>query len=314
MYFKHDLEKDGDWGQWDLFFSTYNLSNRLTEVFNKVCATKKIWLIAPEYNFSDNELGSIEDEIHILNGSNEANQILNFLKEVNIEKFKGKRILVDATGFMRPHLLFLLAYFKTLGFPKVDFIYTEPDRYSKKENTVFSSGSILHTRQVTGYRGQSRVSSAKDLLIIASGYDSNLIKKIAQQNENAEIVPLLGFPSLRADMYQENVIRTIDANESLPEDALSSPIFAPASDPFETASTIKMYLDNNNCLNKYKHIYLCPLSTKAQTLGIGLLYQQESYMKKPVSIIFPFAESYDKETSVGISKICIYEFEFDLVP
>lgn len=308
LYYRNDLSIDQEWDSWDLFISAFNLSERLNVVYNKAKANEKYWLVFPEYGFNSIDLPTNLKLINIKRGT-EANQLLDVFGEIDLIKYKSEKICIDSTGFMRAQLLFLLAYLKKNEFKHVDFIYSEPNHYSKKENTTFSSGSIYETRQVIGYQGINQISDRKDLLIIAAGYDSSLITRVAQQNENAEIVPLLGFPSLKADMFQENILRTIAAEESFTGNSLRDPIFAPASDPFETANSIEKYISNNNCLEKYNHIYICPLSTKAQTLGIGLSYLN-TFNQKSVSILYPFTEKYSKETSKGISKMWLYRFEF----
>lgn len=308
MYYKDELSVEDEWPKWSLFLSAFNLSERLSTVFNKVESNEKFWLIFPEYSFEENELPTDIQTIKAIDGS-EAEQIIPIIEELSLIKFKDKSICIDATGFMRAQLLFILAYFKKNNFRKVDILYCEPNHYSRNENTQFSEGALYETRQVIGYQGRSSHSQKKDLLIISCGYDSQLISRVAQQYENSEIVPLLGFPSLRADMFQESILRTIAAEESFAPDSLRKPIFAPASDPFETAFAISEYIKQNKSLDMYDHVYLCPLSTKPQVLGMGLVYLNE-FENKNVSVLYPFSEKYSKETSQGISKIWKYTFEF----
>lgn len=304
MYYREELNINKAWESWSIFISAYNASERVKTIFEKVNANNKIWLIFPEYEFTDEENPSFGHVIKIKKG-NEVVQILDFISNIDLLKYKQEKICIDITGFLRAQLLFLMAYLLKNGFKDVDFIYSEPSYYTNKEDTVFSRGSVSETRQVLGFQGASNLQNKKDLMIIAAGYDVSLISKAAQYNENAEIVPMLGFPSLRADMFQENVLKTALADESFSIDALRAPILAPAFDPFETASILTAYIINNNCLNEYGHIYLCPLSAKPQVLGIGLSYL-DNFTSKSVSILYPFTSSYDKETSVGISRIWKY--------
>lgn len=308
MYYKDELDLSDNWAQWDIFISAFNLSDRLDSVFNKVEADIKCWLVFPEYDFEENELPENAKVIKVNEGT-EAKQLQPVIQELSLNEYKNRRVCIDATGFMRAQLLFLLAYFKKSGFEKVDILYCEPGHYSKKENTQFSEGSLYSTRQVIGYQGSSSQTQKKDLLIVSCGYDSQLISNVCQQYENSVIVPLLGFPSLRADMYQESILRTIAIGEPFGSADLREPIYAPASDPFETAFAISTYIKDNNCLDKYEHIYLCPLSTKPQVLGMGLVFLNE-YEGHNVSVLYPFSEKYSKETSQGISKIWQYTFEF----
>jgi hypothetical protein len=308
LYYRNEITLDQQWEKWDLFISAFNISERLEKVYDKVDAAEKYWLIFPEYKFDQEEL-PINENYLALNGSNESEHIKSLLEKVNLSDYKDKRICVDITGFMRPQLLFLLFYFKHVGVKRIDFIYSEPSSYVKRENTNFSFGSVLETRQILGYSGVGESSEGRDLLIIASGYDTNLINKVAQYKENAEIVHIFGFPSLRPDMYQENILRTVAAANSFTGNSIIDPLYAPASDPFVTADVIHSYIRTNLCLQKYRHIYISPLSTKAQTLGIGLVYLNE-YENSHVSLIYPYTESYAKETSLGLVKMWRYTVEF----
>lgn len=270
FYYRKELKLEEDWGEWDLFLSAFNLSDRLKKVYQDVSAKQKFWLIFPEYNFNEGEINA--DEPHIsVEGKSESEQLSSIINSLDLTLYKNKNICIDITGFMRPQLLELLLYFNVLGFEKIDFIYSEPSTYAKREKTQFTFGAVSETRSILGYSGTTKATDGKDLLIIASGYDSTLISKVAQQKENSEIVHVIGFPSLRPDMYQENILRTLAVEDSFIGNNRESHIFAPASDPFETANIIKDYILNNDCLNRFKHIYISPLSTKAQTLGIGLV-------------------------------------------
>lgn len=310
FYYREDLTAEAEIHGFDLFLSAYNSSERLTTVFDSVRSENKFWLIFPEYEFLPEELPDNGVIIQI-EGENEAVQGLQIYKALNLESFRSSKICIDATGFMRPQLIFLLNYLKVMGFKKIDFLYSEPATYSDKEKTKFSFGAVTETRVVIGYGGTSEPNDGEELLIIASGYDSTLIQKTAQFLESADIVHLLGFPSLKADMYQENILRTLKAPDSLTADTIFKPIYAPAADPFETASTLKKYIDENDCLTKYKKIYIAPLSTKAQALGIALLYINEfQSLNSKISIVYPFTDRYSKETSKGISKLWKYTVEF----
>lgn len=308
LYYRTKTDISKNWQTWDLFISAYNLSDRVLSVFDKVKASEKYWLIYPEYKFSNDELPKNGKLINSVEG-NESTQFKSIEEAINLSSFVDKNICIDSTGFMRPQMLFIMLYLKAMKFQHVDIIYSEPDRYVNKENTLFSNGAIHETRLINGFNGRKKISNERDLLIIAAGYDAKLISKVAQFKENADIVHLIGFPSLRADMFQENILKTVSAADSLTVDTLRKPIFSPASDPFETARDIENYILKNNCLNKYGHIYLCPLSTKAQTIGMGLAFLN-SYEHSPVSIIYPFTEGYSKETSTGISSLWIYTLEF----
>jgi hypothetical protein len=61
-----------------------------------------------------------------------------------------------------------------------------------------------------------------------------------------------------------------------------------------------------------KNLYLSPLATKAQVIGFGLFYLMEC-INEPVSILFPFSNRYNRETSTGLSESWKYHIDFELL-
>ena len=213
---------------------------------------------------------------------------------------------------MRPHLLYLTLLLFHKGVRKFDVLYSEPQRYSKKENTTFSEGTI-HVRQVDGYMGLNSTAPHGDFLIIGSGYDDRLIKAVANEKDKADKVQIFGLPSLRADMYQENVLKAAFAAEAIgynkifPEESF----FAPANDPFVTATTVSEIVSIRKERGPIANLYLSPLATKPQALGFALFYIGEC-ISSNVSILFPVSKRYSKETSTGIQRVWRYTIEFPI--
>jgi hypothetical protein len=243
LFYRSQLDLNKSWGNWDLFLSAYNESERLHKVFEHVNANHKRWLIYPEYGFSDSEISHLShDEVVRIASGNEQEQCKSLLSSVSLTDFKGKSVCIDSTGFMRPQLLFLMCYMQAIGFKKIDILYSEPNAYEKGEKTRFSSGTMEKPRKVAGYHGVNSLSGEKDLLIISAGYDSDQVKRVVQAYENSDIVQLIGFPSLRPDMYQENLLRAESVSDAYGGQSLRDTIFTPAFDPFETANVIKGYI------------------------------------------------------------------------
>jgi len=302
IFYKNPLSPDFSWTprySWDVFVSAYNSSERVNRVFENVQATSKHWLVCPEYDYSDDEMPS--GNYFRADGSNEAGFIRQFAKVTPIEWTK-MTVCVDTTGFIRPYLLFLLRWLVEKGVDRFDAIYSEPVHYSEKETTQFSSGGVKDVRQVAGFEGIHSRDGSNNVLIIGSGYDSMLIASVAEAKDNAKKVQVLGLPSLRADMFQENLLRVELAQDYLGNDER---FFAPAHDPFVTAQVINEIVDRLNAQRRITNLYLSPLATKAQVLGFGLYYLALCG-KKPASIIFPVSTRYGKETSKGISRIWKY--------
>lgn len=204
-------------------------------------------------------------------------------------------------------MLFLFRYLSEVGVQQVDVIYSDPNIYTKQGGTEFTKDKVYHVRQVEGFEGSHNPEFGNDITIIGSGYDDKLIKSIARDKANSRKYQIFGFPSLQPDMFQENVLRAYRAEEALGGKFMDdkNTFFAPANDPFVTASVISGIVEKENNKQKITNLYLSPLSTKAQTLGFVLFYLWECD-DLPVSIIYPFCKKYNRETTSGLSRIWLY--------
>lgn len=300
---------------YDLFISSYNDSERVVKTFDSIRSKKKHWLILPEYGYEDHEKPNIDDGVEIFEFSADKDEsiiIREYFEKSNA--LSNISICIDTTGFIRPHLIFLVKFLSISGISKVDFIYVDPISYVKKEETLFTD-NYVNVSVVKGCEGNHNPETHSDLLIIGSGFDNKRIADVSKSKGNARKVQVFGFPSLQPDMFQQNVIKAYKAEEESSlggEDAFidqHNSILAPANDPFITAQAIKEFYDTQNARKEITNLYLSPLSTKAQTLGFALYFSFEC-IDKPVSIIFPYCSSYSRETTKGISKIWNYTVEF----
>lgn len=301
IFYKSALSPDLEWARkvrWHCFLSTYNSSERVRRVFKAVRSKHKFWLVCPEYSYSPEEHPT--GSSFVAPSHNEA-EIITELFAANESLLDG-RLCVDLTGFIRPHLLFLVRWLFEQGIEEFDAIYSEPVHYRAKERTDFSLGGVSQVRQIAGYEGVHSPDTSNNLLVIASGYDSLAIRAVAEAKTNARKVQIFGLPSLRADMYQENVIKASQADEALGDFAY---YFAPAHDPFVTANLLGEIIQDCGRQKDLTNIYLSPLSTKAQVLGFGLFYLG-CLGGQAASILYPFSKKYARETTTGISRIWKY--------
>jgi hypothetical protein len=148
------------------------------------------------------------------------------------------------------------------------------------------------------------------LLIIGAGYETHLIAEVAEDKDRAKKLVLLGLPSLSADMYQQNAWRTRLAADAIGE-STGGKYFAPANDPFVTATVLSEIIFRQRRIEPVTNLYLSPLATKAQALGFVLYYMGECEGQNS-SIIFPFSSQYSPETAEGISRIWRYRLEFPM--
>lgn len=294
---------------WDIFISGHNLSERVLYSFKEAKASIKNWLIFPEYGYKSSD--SFPGEFFFDPSFNESEFINKYWDWADSKyQLNGKSICIDITGFLRPHLIYIIKLLKAKGFNSFDVIYSEPGHYLNRDETKFSDEHVYDVRQIIGFEGSHDSDTSKDVLIIGSGYDHQLIARIADHKENAQKFQVFGFPSLQADMYQENILRATKSEEAVgKKPGKDFPYFAPAYDPFINAQVISDIVERLKLKGKIINLYLCPLGTKPQVLGFTLYHLLEC-QDKPVSIIFPFCNLYPIETDVGISRIWKYTIEF----
>ncbi|QAZ38095.1 hypothetical protein C1M51_00905 [Methylibium sp. Pch-M] len=294
-------------GRFDVFVSAYNSSDRVQKVFDEVKARKKLWLIHPEYQYARIDLPT---GLHLVepNDLDEVSQVDAVLGAIG--QPSGISLCVDITGFMRHALVLLLPKLAYLGVSRFTALYSEPDSYAKQEATTFSTTTSGVVRTVRGLYGTP--GGGKDHLLIAVGYDHKLISEVAGYKEGV-VHPLFAFPSLRADMYQQSALRTERSGEvALRGDWVSNRFFAPANDPFSTAAVIGERVRAIDKRGPNQNVFLAPLSTKAQALGMSLYWHFEGKSRGRCSLLLPECRTYSRETSTGFKRLWRYEVELDI--
>jgi hypothetical protein len=281
---------------YEFFFSGYDSCERTLTIFDKIKAQTKLWIDFPHYKVSINGGNAYK-----CNSFREDECFIDLFTQLKFQP--TSRVCIDITGFIRPHLIFFIKYLHRMGIKKIDFLYSEPQLYKNAEDTTFS-GFVDEVRPIEGCGSEINLPKTEnDILIIAAGYDDNLIARVS--NHKSKIKKryyILGFPSLQPDMYQECILKMYQAKDSIGHRIDK---YAPAFDPFVTAQIISDIVDENP---NHSNIYLSPLSTKPQTLGI-VFYYLWNFDKKPISIIFPYSNTYLPKTATGIKKTWKYTFE-----
>ncbi|MHB8730851.1 MAG: hypothetical protein ACYDAB_03560 [bacterium] len=308
LFYKQRLPVAGNWGiNWDIFISAYNSSDRVRTIADRVNARHKYWLMLPEYGYAEEDYP--QGNVYAGLAENEAEYLMNFMQGL-APAFVRKRILIDITGFVGPYVLILAAILQRLGVAQCDVVYGEPVRYLHGERTKFTDEAVLEVKQVPGFEGVHTIDTSNDLLVIGVGYDFRLVAEVANDKEHARKVQLFGLPSVRPDMYQENLLQASQAREAVGPDA-SFPAnykYAPAYDPFVTASVLSTLVQAHRTSYPKANVYLSPLSTKAQTLGFAVFYLREC-TDTATSVVLPFCKTYMKETSEGLSGVWLYRLE-----
>ncbi len=293
-------EEDFDCPEYDLFISAYDECDRTRIPYDRIIAKEKLWMLFPQYLYKN---GRPEEEYYYNEGKRESEYFRVFCQLYKKEDLSKMSICVDSTGFLRPHLMFLIAYFNFIGVKKFDVLYTEPGRYSKGDETSFSI-NIDTVRTVEGCSTNPRTAEVmNDVLIVCSGYDEKLFSAVASYKSNCiHKYHIIGFPSLQLDMYQESMLRFYHIKESVGN---SERKFAPAFDPFVTAQTIDDIIKG---IPNFTNIYLSPLSTKPQTLGM-ILYYLYNKNDKAIHMLFPFSMEYTSGHTEGVKRTWRYTIE-----
>jgi hypothetical protein len=238
---------------------------------------------------------------------------------VNVSR---SRIAIDITAISRPMIMFLTEYLRRKGAEQLDFFYVEPSRYIRGEKTLFGSPGAV--RDVPGFSGINNGGFGNVVLIVAAGYESELVRKVAQEYERSHKIVILGLPSTQPDFFQESIIRICDSEDLLSEATLRDVKFSPAHDPFFTARLLSDLVGRQIAQSSDADIYLAPLSTKPAALGFALYWIGEvmgnddksglvGSPRLPVNIIFPFGETYRARESVGVGAIWQYMVNFKIL-
>jgi hypothetical protein len=295
---------------YDILISTFNRTERVRDIFEITNAQEKYVLVLPEYNGDIFIPSNRTIQIPVL--YSDYSQLTKFLETLKLDE--NTKLCIDITGFIIPHMLFAIRYLqKRKKIKQINIIYTEPQKYTNEENTDFSD--FFHdVAQVLGFGGSPNPIVDNDLLIIASGYDDSRITDIASKKKHVKNkIQLFGFPPVQADMFQENMLRAYKAESAVGNEGfknLDLNLYAPASDPFVVAQTIKRYIDKEQRNKPFSNIYLAPVSTKPHALGMALYCLWEnSEEDKPISIIYPVCDKYFGDTAIGISKVWKYSIE-----
>lgn len=297
-------------GSFDVFVTAFNSSERVRRVFEGVRARKKFILIHPEYQYSAVELAAAQfpsgSNVVIPAVTDEVVQIDDLFNSIG--SLNGKSICIDITGFMRHALSFVVAKLGSLGVAKFSALYSEPVHYVKQEATRFSTRSSGSVRPVRGMYGSP--GSGRDHLIISVGYDHQSVSEVAAHKDGVTVHPLFAFPSLSADMYQQSAIRAEKSGEvAVRPEWVSNRFFAPANDPFSTAQVVSERINQIDTRGPGQNIYLSPLSTKVQTLGMSLYWYLEGRHRGRTTLLLPECVSYSRETSTGLNRLWKFDVE-----
>lgn len=283
--------------------TAYNDSERVRSVFERVPALERHWWVMPEYRYQRDELPEVPASSFLPDGD-EASIVNAGLVAARFDRLRHRRLLFDITGMMRTHILFLMAHLADIGVSSFDLLYTEPEQYARKADTVFSIGEDVRVVTVNGYVGAHDTDTGGDVLVVGIGYDHHLISHVLQAKEGARVVQLHSFLSLSADMYHESILRFDKVQSEQPRSG-DEIYYSSANDPFVTAASLSAAIRSASKHHRITNLYLSPLATKPQAVGFGLHYLRH-LRGAPASIIYPSSPRYSRETTTGVGRSWIY--------
>lgn len=308
-FYKHNYKEPNELTgitPYDVFISSYVNSQRIQEPADSIPANKKVWFATAEEGA---DLYLAGKEIVFVKANEDYAPIAQKLRDLQLN---GKRICIDITGFRIPYLMFLMRCMAMYNIKAFDIIYTEPTQYRCAEFTQFTD-LFYEVKQMYGMSGIHTSKTDNDLLIIAAGYDHSRIVDVANNKKSCKKkVLLFGFPAISPGMFQENILRAHEAEAAIGNECfkdMDSNIYAPAYDPFVTAQAISEYVDRYAKHAPITNIYLSPLSTKPQALGMALYFFWELGYHKSISLIYPYCQQYITDNSDGIARIWRYEIQ-----
>lgn len=287
--------------QYDVFVSAFDGCERTSHTFDKIKAREKHWIVFPQYEQKKENLPEFfltSDKL------TESEFVTEVLEKIDL---KNKSVCIDCTGFLIPHLVFLIQFLKRAGISKYDIIYSEPVSYRRGEETEFTR-NINEPRPIEGYSSSAKNVNGNDALIIFTGFNDSLVTSVAR-NKSKSLYKYLftGFPSLQADMYQQNLIQLSKSKESIGETHVTN-LKAPAYDPFVAANKLQNVVNElMEESHNIEYIHVSPLSTKPMAIASALVYLTNP--ECPIDIIYPPSDTYVSGHAIGIKRTWRYTIE-----
>lgn len=292
--------------EYDMFFSAYDGCERTMSMFEKI-STKRLkqWLIFPQYQVP---IEKRPEHCFYCEELGEDDYVSSFISSIKSNLRSNTKICIDCTGFIIPHLLLLISRLHRLNIKNIDIIYSEPDTYINAENTVFTNTANA-PEHICGFSAVSENVGGKNILIVNAGYNNELINIVAQDKGKCDYKYFItSFPSLQADMYQQNLIQLHKCKQTIGEKNVKY-LKAPAYDPFITAQKIQDTIDDILKIeNNVSYIHLAPLSTKPQAIACALVYIWNKD-KLPINIIYPRSMTYKLGHADGVKRTWKYTIE-----
>jgi hypothetical protein len=192
-----------------------------------------------------------------------------FNSEIELE---GKAVTIDISTFPRLELLLLLRYLKMLNTgEKIRILYTKPKKYGQ-----WLSKGFKEVVTVPSFAG-TQIPGRKKLLIILAGFEEERMIRLWEEHEPSKTILVMGDPPTSASFLEINKLRShmIRNRENVHEER------AAANDPFSARDALENLLQNHK---RDYNIFISPMNTKIQTVGLFLLAQRYSWFQITLAV------------------------------
>lgn len=302
--YKHELNI-ADSSTYDVFLSGYDGCERTLEVYSKIKATHKFWLVFPQCQCE--EYPSSGETILTSAEMDESGYILDVFLQINQFLEENVKLCIDCSGVLIPHMMYLLMHLQLNKIRKFDLIYTAPLYYHQDENTIFSE-IIEAPCCISGYEMNCKV-NAPEYLIMFAGFNEELIQSVALSKESAkEKHIIIGFPPIEADMYQQNIVQLHKSREIIGERGIFYHKVS-AYDPLVSAERLENIVKE---IEK-RHgrdvgaINIAPLSTKVSAIASALVFMYNP--TSSIRVIYPPTKKYYSKQAIGVGRSFVYTIE-----
>lgn len=234
-------------------------------------------------NFETIEI-PINDKQHIIT------ELHNMINKYSLTLEK-RTITIDITTFPRHELLLMLRYLRMQNIKsKIRLLYTRPKKYGN----WLSYGA--HEIMAIPSFGGIQIPGRKKLLVILAGYEAERMFRLWEEHEPSKTIIVIGDPPTNKHFLARNIIKAnILKNRTNVEEQKAS-----ASDPFKFCKKMESILMNHK---KEYNIFIAPMNTKIQTVGLFLLAEKYNWFQ----ITTALPSDYNVDTYSSGAEI-IYEF------
>jgi len=289
-----------------IFMSLIGLEERVLGIFreDKVCADKYLLFVNTEFE-DDYRVKTYRKEITEKHLAGEDYRLLKasytdpltilteinkFITEEKID-FGENKVILDVSTFNRQNLLIILRMLrKVLSVPDIELIYTVPEEVNPElsrgamgfANTPFFDGNFLIDK--------------KKLLILLLGYEVDRPLLLWKELEPSRVILAEGFKPTVEKFYERNRKIVEELQKIIRAEVIQISADDPWKASYQLSDIFKRELPSYN-------IFVSPLNTKLQTIGLYLAWE-----KNPdIQITLSFPDRFSGWLTKGVREVRRYK-------